>query len=204
MVHFVGAGPGAPDLITLRGAELLRQADVVIYAGSLVNPALLELCGADCAIYNSAQMTLEQILEAMQTGENIVRLHTGDPCLYGAIREQMDALDKLGIPYDVTPGVSSFCGAAAALGAEYTLPGVSQRSFFCRRECWRSCKRSFYKELTPRTPRRRWCIGPPGRRKERCAVPWGPWPGRGGTIRSARPPWCWWEISWAGTTGAVF
>ena len=130
MVHFVGAGPGAPDLITLRGAELLRQADVVIYAGSLVNPALLELCGADCAIYNSAQMTLEQILEAMQTGENIVRLHTGDPCLYGAIREQMDALDKLGIPYDVTPGVSSFCGAAAALGAEYTLPGVSQTGHF--------------------------------------------------------------------------
>ena len=132
MVHFVGAGPGAPDLITLRGAELLRQADVVIYAGSLVNPALLELCGADCAIYNSAQMTLEQILEAMQTGENIVRLHTGDPCLYGAIREQMDALDKLGIPYDVTPGVSSFCGAAAALGAEYTLPGVSQSVILTR------------------------------------------------------------------------
>lgn len=132
MVHFVGAGPGAPDLITLRGAELLRQADVVIYAGSLVNPALLELCGADCAIYNSAQMTLEQILEAMQTGENIVRLHTGDPCLYGAIREQMDALDKLGIPYDVTPGVSSFCGAAAALGAEYTLPSVSQSVILTR------------------------------------------------------------------------
>ena len=132
MVHFVGAGPGAPDLITLRGAELLRQADVVIYAGSLVNPALLELCGADSSIYNSAQMTLEQILEAMQTGKKIVRLHTGDPCLYGAIREQMDALDKLGIPYDVTPGVSSFCGAAAALGAEYTLPSVSQSVILTR------------------------------------------------------------------------
>ena len=132
MVHFVGAGPGAPDLITLRGAELLRQADVVIYAGSLVNPALLELCGADSAIYNSAQMTLEQILEAMQTEENIVRLQLGDPCLYGAIREQMDALDKLGIPYDVTPGVSSFCGAAAALGAEYTLPSVSQSVILTR------------------------------------------------------------------------
>ena len=132
MVHVVGAGPGAPDLITLRGAELLRQADVVIYAGSLVNPALLELCGADSSIYNSAQMTLEQILEAMQTEENIVRLHTGDPCLYGAIREQMDALDKLGIPYDVTPGVSSFCGAAAALGAEYTLPSVSQSVILTR------------------------------------------------------------------------
>ena len=105
---------------------------MVIYAGSLVNPALLELCGADSAIYNSAQMTLEQILEAMQTEENIVRLHTGDPCLYGAIREQMDALDKLGIPYDVTPGVSSFCGAAAALGAEYTLPSVSQSVILTR------------------------------------------------------------------------
>ena len=132
MVHFVGAGPGAPDLITLRGAELLRRADVVIYAGSLVNPVLLELCGADCAVYNSAQMTLEQVLEAMQTGETVVRLHTGDPCLYGAIREQMDALDELGIPYDITPGVSSFCGAAAALGAEYTLPGVSQSVILTR------------------------------------------------------------------------
>lgn len=132
MVHFVGAGPGAPDLITLRGAELLRQADMVIYAGSLVNPALLELCPPGCSIYNSAEMTLEQVLEIMQTGENIVRLHTGDPCLYGAIREQMDALDRLGIPYDVTPGVSSFCGAAAALGAELTLPGVSQSVILTR------------------------------------------------------------------------
>ena len=132
MVHFVGAGPGAPDLITLRGAELLRQADVVIYAGSLVNPALLELCRAGCAVYNSADMTLEQVLEAVRTGENVVRLHTGDPCLYGAVREQMDALDRLGIPYDVTPGVSSFCGAAAALGAEYTLPGVSQSVILTR------------------------------------------------------------------------
>ena len=132
MVHFVGAGPGAPDLITLRGAELLKQADVVIYAGSLVNPALLALCKPGCAIYNSAQMTLEQILEAMQTEENIVRLHTGDPCLYGAIREQMDELDRLGIPWDDTPGVSSFCGAAAALGAELTLPGVSQTVIITR------------------------------------------------------------------------
>lgn len=132
MVHFVGAGPGAPDLITLRGAELLKKADVVIYAGSLVNPALLELCPAGCSVYNSAEMTLEQVLETMQTGENVVRLHTGDPCLYGAVREQMDALDRLGIPYDVTPGVSSFCGAAAALGAEYTLPGVSQSVILTR------------------------------------------------------------------------
>ena len=116
MVHFVGAGPGAPDLITRRGAALLQTADCIIYAGSLVNPALLGLAGPDCAIYNSAEMTLEQVLAVMKENETAhkttVRLHTGDPCLYGAIREQMDALDAMGIAYDDTPGVSSFCGAA--------------------------------------------------------------------------------------------
>ena len=138
MVHFVGAGPGAPDLITQRGAALLRAADVVIYAGSLVNPALLGLCRQDCSVYNSAQMTLEQVLEVVRAAHaenrDIVRLHTGDPCLYGAIREQMDALDALSIPYDDTPGVSSFCGAAAALNAEYTLPTVSQTVIITRME----------------------------------------------------------------------
>lgn len=136
MVHFVGAGPGAPDLITLRGAELLRTADCVIYAGSLVNPALLGLTKEGCAIYNSAEMTLEQVLDVMKEQEAVhhttVRLHTGDPCLYGAVREQMDALDEAGIPYESTPGVSSFCGAAAALDAEYTLPGVSQSVIITR------------------------------------------------------------------------
>lgn len=136
MVHFVGAGPGAPDLITLRGAELLKQADVIIYAGSLVNPALLEMARADCEIHNSATMTLEQVIEVMKqaetAGRTTVRLHTGDPCVYGAIREQMDALDELGITYDDVPGVSSFCGAAAALRAEYTLPGVSQSVIITR------------------------------------------------------------------------
>ena len=136
MVHFVGAGPGAPDLITLRGAELLKQADVIIYAGSLVNPALLELARKDCEIHNSAKMTLEQVIDVMKraeaAGRTTVRLHTGDPCVYGAIREQMDALDELGIPYDDVPGVSSFCGAAAALRAEYTLPGVSQSVIITR------------------------------------------------------------------------
>nr|WP_326186275.1 precorrin-4 C(11)-methyltransferase [uncultured Oscillibacter sp.] len=136
MVHFVGAGPGAPDLITLRGAALLKAADVVIYAGSLVNPALLELAREDCAIHNSAVMTLEEVLAVMEqaeaAGKTTVRLHTGDPCVYGAIREQMDALDALGIAYDDTPGVSSFCGAAAALCAEYTLPGVSQSVILTR------------------------------------------------------------------------
>ena len=130
MVHIVGAGPGAPDLITLRGAALLKSADVVIYAGSLVNPALLELCRPDCEIHNSAKMTLENVVSviarAEREGRTTVRLHTGDPSLFGAIREQMDEFEKLGIEYDVTPGVSSFCGAAAALGAEYTLPAVSQ------------------------------------------------------------------------------
>ena len=136
MVHFVGAGPGAPDLITQRGAALLQTADCIIYAGSLVNPALLGLAKADCTIYNSAEMTLEQVLAVMRKNEAAhkitVRLHTGDPCLYGAIREQMDALDADGIPYDDTPGVSSFCGAAAALNAEYTLPGVSQTVIITR------------------------------------------------------------------------
>ena len=136
MVHFVGAGPGAPDLITLRGAELLKQADVIIYAGSLVNPALLDMARADCEIHNSATMTLEQVIEVMKqaeaAGRTTVRLHTGDPCVYGAIREQMDALDELGIAYDDVPGVSSFCGAAAALRAEYTLPGVSQSVIITR------------------------------------------------------------------------
>lgn len=136
MVHFVGAGPGAADLLTVRGMRLLARAGCVIYAGSLVNPALLAYAPAGCTVYNSAEMTLEQVLQAIRDAEaagvDTVRLHTGDPCLYGAIREQMDALDALGIPWDDTPGVSSFCAAAAALGAEYTLPGVSQSLIITR------------------------------------------------------------------------
>ena len=126
MIHFVGAGPGAEDLITVRGQRYLEQADVVIYAGSLVNPGLLKSTKETCEIYNSAKMTLEEVLEVMEQADReqkmTVRLHTGDPCLYGAIREQMDHLDELGIAYDSCPGVSSFCGAAAALNLEYTLP----------------------------------------------------------------------------------
>ena len=136
MVHFVGAGPGGADLITVRGARLLGEADVIIYAGSLVNPALLEGRKAGCRVYDSASMTLEQVIavmkEAEERGETTVRLHTGDPSLYGAIREQMDELDALAIPYDVTPGVSAFSGAAAALCAEYTLPDVSQSVIITR------------------------------------------------------------------------
>ena len=138
MIHFIGAGSGAEDLITLRGAKYLAEADVVIYAGSLVNPALLKNCRADCEIYDSASMTLEEVLAVVDQSEaankTTVRLHTGDPSIYGAIREQMDALDARGYAYDVTPGVSSFCGAAAALRAEYTLPNVSQTVIITRAE----------------------------------------------------------------------
>ena len=135
MIHFIGAGPGAPDLITLRGARLLAQSSLVIYAGSLVNPELLALCPGSARVLNSAGMTLEEIVEAMRSArpeETVVRLHTGDPSLYGAIREQMDALDALKLPYEVVPGVSSMSAAAAALRAEYTLPGVSQTVIISR------------------------------------------------------------------------
>ncbi len=136
MIHFVGAGCGAPDLITLRGSELLKIADAVIYAGSLVNPALLANTKPGCEIFNSAKMTLDEVIFVMKRmeaeGKATVRLHTGDPSLYGAIREQINRLDRLHIPYDICPGVSSFSGAAAALRAEYTLPGVSQSVIITR------------------------------------------------------------------------
>lgn len=136
MVHFVGAGSGAVDLITVRGQRLLQQADVVIYAGSLVNPELLENCRPDCQIHNSAKMTLEEVIEVIRAAESVgkttVRLHTGDSSIYGAVREQFDELEKLGIAYDVCPGVSAFCGAAASLKAEYTLPDVSQTVIITR------------------------------------------------------------------------
>ena len=135
-IHFVGAGSGAADLITLRGKQQLEEADIIIYAGSLVNPELLNYAKESCEIFNSAKMTLEEVLDVMLRGtkedKQIVRLHTGDPCLYGAIREQMDVLDREGIPYDYTPGVSSFCGAASALNLEYTLPDISQSVIITR------------------------------------------------------------------------
>lgn len=134
MISFVGAGPGAPDLITLRGKKLLEEADLVIYAGSLVNPELLRYCKKDCRILNSASMTLEEVITEMAKArdKNIVRLHTGDPSLYGAIREQMDRLDALCLPYESVPGVSSFSAAAAAVQKEFTLPGVSQTLILTR------------------------------------------------------------------------
>ncbi|MCC8150176.1 MAG: precorrin-4 C(11)-methyltransferase [Lachnospiraceae bacterium] len=136
MVYFVGAGSGASDLITVRGMRLLQQADVIIYAGSLVNPQLLDYAREGTKVYNSAKMTLEEVIEVMREAEArqamTVRLHTGDPCIYGAIREQMDILDELGIAYESCPGVSAFCGAASALNLEYTLPDVSQSVIITR------------------------------------------------------------------------
>ncbi len=136
MVHFVGAGSGAADLITVRGARLLGEADVIIYTGSLVNKELLGYAREGCVIHNSAHMTLEEVLcvirRAESQGKTTVRLHTGDSSIFGAVREQFDALADMGIEFDICPGVSSFCGAAAALKAEFTLPGVSQTVIISR------------------------------------------------------------------------
>ncbi|QFJ55958.1 precorrin-4 C(11)-methyltransferase [Pseudobutyrivibrio xylanivorans] len=137
-VYFVGAGCGAADLITVRGAKLLGLADVIIYAGSLVNPELLEYAKKDCEIYNSATMTLEEVMEiivnANQEGKMVVRLHTGEPSIYGAVQEQMHILDEKGIDYESCPGVSACFGAAASLNLEYTLPDVSQSLIITRME----------------------------------------------------------------------
>ena len=136
MVHFIGAGCGAADLITVRGARLLGEADVIIYAGSLVNPALLAYARPGCEIHDSARMTLEEVVAVIEAaeaaGKVTARLHTGDPSLYGAVREQFDALEKRGIDYDVCPGVSAFSGAAAALRREYTLPETCQTLIISR------------------------------------------------------------------------
>lgn len=136
MVHFVGAGPGAPDLITVRGLHYLKEADVIIYAGSLVNPALLEYAKESCEVYNSAYMNLEEVIKVMEeaerNGKMTVRLHTGDPSIYGAIREQIDELKERRIDFDICPGVSSMSGVAASLKAEYTLPEVSQSIIISR------------------------------------------------------------------------
>ncbi len=138
MIHFVGAGPGAPDLITVRGMRLIEEAEVIIYTGSLVNPELLSYAKKDPEVYNSATMTLEEVMNIMLTkdaeGKNIVRLHTGEPSIYGAVREQMDILDENHRAYASTPGVSACFGAAASLDMEYTLPGISQTLIITRME----------------------------------------------------------------------
>lgn len=137
-VHFVGAGPGDKELITLKGYKLLSEADVVIYAGSLVNPELLEYCKEGCEIHNSASMDLQQIIDVMEVGiknnKKVVRLQTGDFSIYGSIREQVEELFKLELEYDCTPGVSSFLGAASSLGVEYTVPEISQSVIITRME----------------------------------------------------------------------
>ena len=204
MIHFVGAGSGAPDLITVRGQRFLREADVVIYAGSLVNPELLKETKPGCEILNSAYMTLDEVIDAMEKAEEAgkvtVRLHTGDPAIYGAIREQMDRLDEKKIAYDVCPGVSSFCGAASSLHAELTLPGVSQsviitrmarkkkisvpwqptmrrwRSFSAR-VCSRRWKKSWRKPDMSRIPLRRSSTRRHGRMRRSSAAPSPRWHG---------------------------
>ena len=171
MVYFVGAGSGAPDLITVRGKNLLEQADVIIYAGSLVNPELLSYKKEGCEVYNSATMTLEEVLEVMEQAhaeqKMIVRLHTGDPCIYGAIREQMDRLDEKNIPYESCPGVSAFCGARSSpesgiyasecvterghypYGRTDTGAGAGTYCFFCSASCNDGCVPQY--RLTGRT-----------------------------------------------------
>ena len=138
MVYFVGAGCGAVDLITVRGMRLLEQAEIIIYAGSLVNPELLQYAKKGCEVHDSSKLTLDEVINIVRRGEdqgkNIVRLHTGDPSIYGAIREQMDELDKLGIAYESCPGVSACFGAAASLNLEYTLPDISQSLIITRME----------------------------------------------------------------------
>lgn len=138
MVHFIGAGPGDPELITVKGKWLIEAADIIIYAGSLVNLQVLSGARPGAEVYNSATMTLPEVIEVMKRGEasgkQVVRVHTGDPSIYGAHREQMAELDRLGIAYDVVPGVSSFLAAAATLKKEYTLPGVSQTVILTRME----------------------------------------------------------------------
>ena len=138
MIYFIGAGPGDPELITVKGKRLIDEADIIIYAGSLVNPQVLSGAKPEAEIYNSATMNLEEVLEVMKcgvdAGQKVVRVHTRDPSIYGAHREQMVELDKLGIPYEIVPGVSSFLAAAASLKREYTLPGVSQTVILTRME----------------------------------------------------------------------
>ena len=136
MVNFVGAGCGAPDLITVRGARLLSEADVIIYAGSLINTELLKYAKKDCELFDSAFLNLDEIIEIIKKAENnnkmTVRLQTGDTSIYSALREQTERLDELNIPYEICAGVSSFCGAAAALKAEYTLPDATQTVIITR------------------------------------------------------------------------
>ncbi|MCQ2071292.1 MAG: cobalt-precorrin-4/precorrin-4 C(11)-methyltransferase, partial [archaeon] len=137
-VHFIGAGPGDPELITIKGKRLIGEADVIIFAGSLVNPAVLECRKEGSVVYDSAYMSLDEVMDVMipavKEGKQVARVHTGDPSIYGAIREQMVRLDAEGIDYEVIPGVSSFCASAAAVKKEFTLPSISQTVIITRME----------------------------------------------------------------------
>lgn len=137
-VYIIGAGPGDPDLITVKGAKLIEQADLIIYAGSLVNRKVLDRAKKGAEIYDSASMTLDEVVEvitgAVAGGKTVARVHTGDPSIYGAIKEQIDALADRGIACEVIPGVSSFVAAASRLQKEFTLPGVSQTVILTRVE----------------------------------------------------------------------
>ena len=226
MVHFVGAGPGAPDLITRRGAALLQEADCIIYAGSLVNPALLGLAKPECAVYNSAEMTLEQVLDVMRrveaAGGTTVRLHTGDPCLYGAIREQMDALDADGIPYDDTPGVVQLLRGGG--GAERRVhpanhqsdrdhhpdggahPGAGKGAAGQPCRLWGdhgdlplhrphrqgAAGPCWRRSLHAGDPLPPWSTRPAGRSRRWCAAPWARWPGAPAPTASPKQRSSWW------------
>ena len=225
MVYFVGAGCGAADLITVRGMRLIQRADVLIYAGSLVNPELLEYADSGCEIHNSAEMTLDEIISVMvqaeEAGKTVVRLHTGEPSIYGAVQEQMRQLDARNIKYESCPGVSACFGAAASLNLEYTQPEVSQSLIITRMEgrtkvpereqiesfaAHRSSMAVYLstgmmaelsRRLTAdirRTRRRPSCTKPPGRRKRSTSAPWRPWQRPPRNTASETWRWSWWGM----------
>ena len=235
MIHFVGAGSGAVDLITVRGQRLLSQADLIIYAGSLVNPALLEGAKPGCQVMDSARDDPGggpggDVGGGADRAHDGASAHRRPPCVYGAIREQMDRLDQAGISYDVCPGVSAFCGAAAALNLEYTLPGVSQsviitrmagenpgagagiHRILCRPwgqhghfplhgDAGRSSPAASWREDMQRIPRRPLCTRLPGPMRRPVSALWGPWRRRPGRQELPRQPSSWWARRWhTGTT----
>lgn len=226
MIYFVGAGSGAPDLITVRGMRLLQKADVIIYAGSLVNPQLLDYAKEGCEIHNSAKMTLEEVISVMEQAEKnnliTIRLHTGEPSIYGAVREQMDILDQKGIAYESCPGVSACFGAAASLNLEYTLPDVSQ-SLIITRMAGRTAvpekesiesfaahhasmaiylSTGMLEELSRRLVMvdmsrihlRHWCTRQPGRTRKHISAPCRSWRRWQKNTTLQKPLWCWSEM----------
>ncbi|MEE9593794.1 MAG: precorrin-4 C(11)-methyltransferase [Candidatus Hydrothermarchaeales archaeon] len=135
-MHFIGAGPGDPELLTVKGKRVLEEAEVVVYAGSLINPKILDYAKKDAELYDSAGMTFEEIIDILvkssKKGKVVARLHSGDPSIYGAIAEQIEALEEKGVPCKIIPGVSSLFAAAASMAKEYTVPGGSQSVIITR------------------------------------------------------------------------